>query len=222
MGTQARVSSIEALESFRAALILFVGKGRRSLDDVGDEVRRTRQWLQFEQRTYWQGELRRRTKALQQAQQELSSARFSGHQESAAMARQATVNRAQRALAEVEDKLKKVKGWSQNFDHAVDPVYKRIGGLQHVLDHDLPKAIIYLASVQRTLADYAQTAAPTDATDFVMSSGEIAARKAAREAAESAAAAADPEPPANPPVETESTGSIETNETTPAEAASHP
>lgn len=76
MGNQARVTTTDAFESFRASLILFLGKARRSVDDAGDEVRRTRLWLQHDQILHWDGEIRRRTKTLDQAQQELRSAQF--------------------------------------------------------------------------------------------------------------------------------------------------
>ena len=50
MSEQAKVTSIDVLESFRAALIVFLTESRRSLDEVTDAVRRTRMWLQQEQR----------------------------------------------------------------------------------------------------------------------------------------------------------------------------
>jgi hypothetical protein len=164
MANQAKVTSTEALELFRAALIVFLTKARRSLDDVGDEVRRSRQWLQHDQRTHWEGELRRRTKALETAQQELMSVRLAAHQASAMQARQNAVNKAQRALHDAEDKIRKVKGWSQNFDHSADPIVKRLESVREMLDHDMPKAISYLASVQKILEAYAQTPAPAGET----------------------------------------------------------
>jgi DNA repair ATPase RecN len=160
MAIQARVTSTDALESFRASLIVFLAKARRSIDDVSDDVRRTRQWLQHDQRILWEGEWRRRTKALQQAQQELASVRLAKHQEAAVMARQAAVSKAQRAVSEAEDKIRKVKSWSQNFDNRADPVVKRLESLRQLLDHDMPKAITYLATAQRTLEAYAETSAP--------------------------------------------------------------
>src|SRR5271156_2813035 len=118
MAIQAKITSTEALESFRASLIVFLTKARRSLDDAGDDVRRTRQWLQHDQRVHWEGEFRRRTKRLEQAQQELMSARLgaSSNQQSALMLRQAAVAKAQRELVEVEEKLRKLKAWNQNYD----------------------------------------------------------------------------------------------------------
>ena len=41
MSDQARVSSIDALESFRAELIQYITKARAALDGAGSEVRRT-------------------------------------------------------------------------------------------------------------------------------------------------------------------------------------
>ncbi len=161
MATQAKVTSTEALEAFRASLIVFLAKARRSVDDCSDEVRRTRQWLQHDQRMHWEGEFRRRSKQLEQAQQELMSARFgaAARQQSALMARQMAVVKAQRDLAEVEGKLRKLKGWNQNFDTAADPIVKRMDRLRQSLN-ELPKAIAYLVGVQKALDAYTESAGP--------------------------------------------------------------
>jgi len=161
MATQAKVTSTEALESFRASLIVFLTKARRSLDDAGDEARRTRQWLQHDQRTHWEGEFRRRKKQLEQAQQELMSARLGAdaHQKSALMLRQAAVAKAQRELDEVEGKLRRLKAWSQNYETCADPIIKRMEKLRQSLD-ELPKAIAYLVSAQKVLEAYAESAGP--------------------------------------------------------------
>ena len=44
----ARITSLDALESFRAALIVFLTTGRRTADEVIEQVRRVRLWLQNE------------------------------------------------------------------------------------------------------------------------------------------------------------------------------
>ena len=158
MSNQAKVTSIEALEAFRAALIIFLTKARRVVDDSSEEVGRTRQWIQHDQRTHWEGEHRRRTKKLEQAQAELMSVRLgaAAHQESARMARQMAVAKAKRDVTEVEDKLRKLKSWSQNYDTATDPILKRMDKLRQGLD-ELPKAIAYLVNVERALNAYAET-----------------------------------------------------------------
>jgi hypothetical protein len=160
MANQARVTSTDALESFRASLVVFLGKARRAVDGVGDEVRRTRQWLQHDQRLLWEGERRRRTRQLEQAEQELASVRLSGDAETALLARRAAVNKAQRAVNEADDRLRKLKAWNQNYDHHADPIVKRLESLRGVLDHDIPLAIAYLANAQKTLEAYAESSAP--------------------------------------------------------------
>jgi hypothetical protein len=161
MAIQARVTSTDALELFRASLIVFLSKAHRCVDDVGDEVRRTRVWLQHDQTVHWAGELRRRTKLLEQAQQDLLSAKMASHNEAAMMVRQAAVTKARNALNEVENKIRTVKKWIQGFDSSVDPSVKKLESLRQFLANDMPKAIAYLVNVQRTLDLYASAQAPT-------------------------------------------------------------
>jgi len=160
MGNQAKVTSTEALETFRSNLIVFRAKAKKSVDEVTDEVRRTRIWLQQDQKNHWEGEFRRRTKALQQAEQELTSAHLTKNNESAIMARQAAVAKSHRAITEAEDKIRRLKGWSQNYDSTADPLARRLESLRQYLDVDLPKAIAYLANAQKILDAYANAPAP--------------------------------------------------------------
>lgn len=162
MATQAHVASTEALEAFRANLIVFMTKARRSVEDSTDAVRRMRQWIQHDQRMHWEGEFRRRKKQLEQAQQELMSTRLASHQQSALVARQLAVTKAQHEITEVEGKLKRLKSWSQNYDASVDPMIKRMDKLRQSLN-ELPKAIAYLVSVQNALDAYAESARPATA-----------------------------------------------------------
>ena len=159
MTEQAKITSIDALETFRSDLIIFLTKAHRSVDEVGDEVRRTRQWLQHEQRLHWEGQVRRWRKLLDQAQTDLLGARMSGLRNTIAT-REAAVLKAKHALTEAEDKLRKVKLWTRDFDGQVEPLAKRLQTMRHFLDHDMPKAISYLVQAQRILEGYAQAEAP--------------------------------------------------------------
>src|ERR1043166_2671189 len=85
MPQRAQVTAIEALEEFRASLIVYLSKARPTLEEVSADVLRTRLWLENEQRTHWDNQVRRRHKELEQAQAELFSARISNlRKESAA------------------------------------------------------------------------------------------------------------------------------------------
>jgi hypothetical protein len=162
MATQARVTSIDALGTFRAAVIIFMTKARQAVDTMSDQAKRTRVWLQTDQRMHWENEIRRRQRLLDQAEQELYSARLSGLAETVTV-RQAAVRKAKRVLEEAQEKLKNVKRWSQNFDAAADPMLKKLDSLREYLDHDMPDAIAFLANAQRALEAYAQSAPPAAA-----------------------------------------------------------
>ena len=158
MAEQAKVTSLDALESFRANLIIFMTTAHRCVDEAGDEVRKTRQWLQGEQRTHWEGEARKRKRVLDQAEADLYSARLSGLKDRTIVQENA-VRKAKHALTEAEEKLRAVKKWNRDFDGCADPLVKRLEGLRYFLDHDMPKALAYLVQAQRTLEAYAETPA---------------------------------------------------------------
>ena len=162
MANQAKVTSIDTLETFRANLILFLSKAHATLDEAGDEVRRTRNWIQNDRRVHWEGEIRRRKRVLDQAEQELFSARMSVLRKTTAQQQQA-VNKAKRALDEAEDKLRNVKTWNRNFDSSTEPLAKSMEGFRHFLDQTMPKAVSYLVRAQKTLESYAATPAPVAA-----------------------------------------------------------
>ncbi|HEY2344237.1 MAG TPA: hypothetical protein VGH90_14430 [Chthoniobacteraceae bacterium] len=158
MSNQVKVSSIDVLERFRACLIVFLTKSHNSVDEVSDTIRRMRLWLQNDQRVHWEGEMRRRRKILDQAEQELLSAKLSGLKDSSTL-QQRQVAKAKAAMAEAEEKLRNIKKWNRDFDHTIDPMMKKLDGMRQYLDHDLPKALAFLLQAQRTLEAYTEAGA---------------------------------------------------------------
>ncbi len=159
MGTQARVTSVDALDALRASMVIFVTKARQSVDTVRDRVRRTRNWLQHDQRMHWEGEIRRRQRLLDQAVQELYSARLTKMTGAIAM-REAVVRKAKAAVEEAHQKLRNVKKWNQNFDAAADPLVKKLDGFRDYLDQEMPDAITFLYRAREILDAYAERSAP--------------------------------------------------------------
>lgn len=154
MADQAKVTSLDALESFRSHLVIYVKKAQARLDEVADEVRRARMWLQNDQRMFWEGEIRRRQRVLDQAEQELMTARLSSLRDGNTLQMMA-VRKARSALEEAREKLLNVKRWTRTFDSQVEPALRKMESLRGVLEHDLPQGIARLVEVQRTLDDYA-------------------------------------------------------------------
>jgi len=176
MATQAKVTSIDALEDFRASLIVFLNKTHSALDQSSDEIRRVRSWLQHDQRTHWEHELRRRARDLAQAEQELLSARMTKAVDNLARQQQA-VNKARRALEEAQDKMRKIKLWIRDFDGLVDPLAKGLNSLRGYLDHDMPQGIAYLTEVQKIMDSYMDTHKPVAAPPATVPAGETGAEE---------------------------------------------
>jgi len=157
MPERAHVTSVDALESFRANLIVYLSKARPTLEEVSSDVQRMREWLEGEQRTHWENEFRRRSRALEDAKQALFSSKLSRLREASA-AEQMAVQRTKRALDEAEGKLRTLKQWKRVFDNRVDPLVKQMEKLHSVLAHDMVQAIAFLTQAIRTLDAYAKVA----------------------------------------------------------------
>ncbi|HMP82129.1 MAG TPA: hypothetical protein PKA41_05405 [Verrucomicrobiota bacterium] len=155
MSDRAKVTSLEAIEAFRARLIIYRERAGRLLDEVADDVTRTRLWLQNERPAYWQNEIKRRHQKLEQAQQELFSAQLSGLRE-ASYVQQAAVQKAKASIRDAEARLDVVKHWNRQFDHRVEPLARQAEKLRHNLGHDLGEAVASLAETIKTLAAYAE------------------------------------------------------------------
>lgn len=160
MAPRANISDVEALDAFRAKLVIYLGQARSALEEISSDVVRTRVWLENDQRVYWENQMRRRARALDEAQQALFSARLSllNHETAA---EQMAVHRAKRALDEGEAKLRTVKQWTREFESRVQPPVKQMEKLHSILTVDMVQALAYLSQALQTLAAYAETAPPS-------------------------------------------------------------
>ncbi len=157
---QAKITSLDVLDTFRARLIIFMSKTRQALDQATDEVRRTKQWLHHDQRVHWEAEHKKRLRKLDQAEGELMSARLSEFVESPTM-QQRAVRKARESVAEAEEKLRSVKRCARSFDEWVDPHIRKLEALRQFAEQDVPDAIAWLVQAQRTLEDYSRMPHPS-------------------------------------------------------------
>ena len=154
MAERAQVTSIQAIEAFRSALILYLSKARPVLEEISGEVVRTRVWLQIDRARYWKAQLRERKIELERTEAELFTAKMS-HFQSETAAHRMAVRRARTALAEAEGKLALLKKWDRDLQNHTDPLVKQIDGLHSFLALDLAQAVAYLSRVTTALENYA-------------------------------------------------------------------
>lgn len=151
----ANVTNLESLERFRSSLVLFLERAHLVLDEVSEEVKRTRIWLQTEQRLKLGQEMKRRERELEMLEQELFTARLSDLAQKKT-GTQMQVNQKRRELRELEDTLRKVAGWLRNFDSTVETEAKKAEKLRHHLDTDMSRAVTFLNEAIRQLGAYAR------------------------------------------------------------------
>jgi chromosome segregation ATPase len=159
MTERAQVTSVAALESFRAALLVFLTHARASVDEARGDVLRTRLWLENDQTRHWENQLRVRGLVLERAQAEMFGARmskFGGDVQE----KQAAVRRAKQALAEAEEKMKLLKKSERELDHDSEPLLKQVEKLQGFLSGDMGLAVVQLNEFIKALEAYAGVAAP--------------------------------------------------------------
>lgn len=168
----ANITSVEALDAFRAALILYLSKARPTLDEINSEIVRLRQWLESDRRVFWEKQVRRCALKLEEAKQAVFSAEMSNLRESTSAERTA-VTKAQRDLAEAETKLTNVKKWVNDFESRVAPLAKQLERLQSFLSSGLPQAHAHLAGSIKALEAYANIAMPGAAVEVPVSPASV-------------------------------------------------
>jgi hypothetical protein len=170
MAQQAQITSVEAIEAFRANLILYLSKARPVLEEVSADVLRTKLWLQHDQRQRWENELRLRNRRLDEARAELLNARISQFQQNTTLPHMA-VQRAQQVVKEAEAKLAVIKKWDRELENRTDPLAKQVEQLHGFLTTDMTRAAAYLAQVVKTLDAYADVLAPSGSAASIPASG---------------------------------------------------
>jgi len=180
MADRAQVTSIEAIESFRSVLIVYLSKARPALEEIANEVLRARQWLQNDQRRLWEGEMKMRTKKLERARAELFSVSMSKFQEVSA-AQQLLVHRAEEAFEEAQKKLAMLKKWDRELENRSEPLVKQVDQFQSFVTSEMPKAIAYLTQAIRSLEAYAEIRMAGGAAAAPENAGELPPDSAAPE-----------------------------------------
>lgn len=154
MPERAHILSVEALEAFRANLIVYLHAARPALDEIRGEIIRARLWLETDRQKHWESEIRRRGQKLQDAEAQLFKIRLSNLSSGQEYA-QVMVRRCRDSLGEAEEKLKAVRKWIREFDQVFGPAARQIELLRERMSGELNESVADLSRIIRLLADYA-------------------------------------------------------------------
>lgn len=163
MSQSAQVTSVESVERFRSRLVIYLSQMRPLIDEISREAAQVKFWLQSDRQPHWQHQLRARHRKLEEARQELFSARLSKLQEVSSIHLMA-VARAQEAVVEAESKLAHIRQWNLEIEDRSAPLTRQVDQLQGFLATDMARAVIWLNQILAALDAYREVAKVRETT----------------------------------------------------------
>ncbi len=163
MSQGAKVSSVDALRQFRVALIKFADAAGVALGDAESDVQRIQMWLENEQMSHWQSQVRKRTEVVSKAKE---AVRFKKVFKGAAGSKESVVDEekalriAERALEEAIQKLAATKSWVRQMQKEAQAYLGTVGRFATTVRADLPVAATKLDRMVAALEAYAALTAP--------------------------------------------------------------
>jgi hypothetical protein len=193
----AKVESLDALKTFRIALVKFAEAVAVAIGDAESEMQRTLTWLELEQNTYWQSQIRKRQEALAKALDALRQKSLfkdaTGRVQSA-VDEQKVVNLCRRRLEVANQKLAAVKLYGRRLQKEIENYRGSTQRLSTTIQSDIP---VYSAKIER-MASTLQAYVELTVDDVSAAAAQAFAGERTRTIAE-AAGYGQPEPaPAKP------------------------
>ena len=163
MAQAAKVLSVQSLKDFRVSMITFVEEARNALGGVDMELKRMRDWLERDQLSYWQMQVKRRHEAMMNARTELHRRRIAqqGSDAISDTEQKEALREAQKRLRVAEEKVEMVKKLIPIFHHAAAEYTSRATPLADHLSGGMEKSIFSLSKMVESLESYLALKAPS-------------------------------------------------------------
>ncbi len=156
MGRLAKVTSINVIEQFAAAMNCFGEDSKTALDGVDIEVRRALNWIQREQKDYWTQRIRRGWDEVNIARKELERKMmfYPGDDRPSCHDERLALEAAKRRLRTAQEKVEAVKRWSHRAEREVNEYIGAVQQLRRWMEFELPQGLADLGRMARALEDY--------------------------------------------------------------------
>ncbi len=170
MAGRAKVTSLDALDTFAAALRVFQDEAVRSLESVEVNVRAAVDWVRLDRKTHWNGQLRRSEQRTHEAKLNLQRCltfRRVGEYRPSCIEEKRDLERARRRRDLCRQQIEAVGHWSRVVDRAVYEYEGSASQLARWLETDIDRAVAVLERLRRTLEAYVATAPSADVSAAV-------------------------------------------------------
>ncbi|MDY0168714.1 MAG: hypothetical protein RBS80_19350 [Thermoguttaceae bacterium] len=170
MGGRARVTSLDALDAFAAALRVFQDEAARAIEGVEMNVRAAADWVRLERKEYWNRQLRRSEQRTHEAKinlQRCQTLRRVDDYRPACVEEKRDLERARRRQELCRRQVEVVSQWSRKVDRAVNEYQGGVSQLARWLETDVDRAVAVLERLRRTLEAYVGAAPAADVSKAV-------------------------------------------------------
>ena len=155
---EARVESVDAIRAFRAAWLKFAEAANVALTEAESDAVGTLRWLESEQRTYWQNQVRKMTELVSRCEEALRHKRIfkdaSGRTPSAVDEEKALA-KAKRMKEIAEEKLQNVRKYAPRLNREIQLYKGQAQRLATFVASDIPTAAAKLDKIVQALEAYA-------------------------------------------------------------------
>jgi hypothetical protein len=168
MPDQVKVDDIEVFGRFRVAMLKFAHAAANALSSADSDIARTHSWLESEQRTFWEGQLRKRMEAVTKARETLRQKKLYKD----ASGRNPGVTEEEKALArciaavqQAEERIDSIRKWLPRLEKAAGHYRGGVAALSKSVNDDIPKAVALLDRLAASLEQYVEIEAASGAAE---------------------------------------------------------
>ena len=164
MNRTARVTSIEAVRAFKAALQKYQRAMSDSLSSMSAETNRAVEWLQSDMMAYWPNQVRDSSDELAEAKNALARKELSlgSDDKRSAYEEKKAVQQAKERHRYCQQRYNNTKHWLRIVGHDAEELQGMLGSVGHFAETDLPKAIAKLEQLATALEKYASLKSPSE------------------------------------------------------------
>jgi hypothetical protein len=166
MNPPARVTSLDLLRDFRAALAAFKADGQDGLTAIALDVRRAFDWL-ADRRAFWVRTVRECQDEVTHAKAELARKQvfLPGERQPDTTQEVKALRLAQARLAHAEEQVERCRRWEPTLRRAADEYEGPARQLADLLEADVPKAVSLMDRLIAALEEYLAVAKPQAAQE---------------------------------------------------------
>ncbi len=166
MAEQVKVEDLEVFRLFRAAMLKFAQAVEQAISGADSEIGRTHSWLENEQTSFWQSQLRKRTEAVTAARDAVRQKKLykdASGRTPGAVEEEKALARCLAAVEQAEHKIEAVRRWIPRLEKEAEIYRSGVARLSASVNGEIPQAVALLDRLAARLEEYVQIEVPAGA-----------------------------------------------------------